>query len=384
MNIVILGDLFPQSCNEKYFENGQVNKLLDSELEILLKNSDYTLCNLEGAFSDDDCPIDKSGPCIKASERSAEGLKAMGIDGVSLANNHILDYGREGLMKTLDLLDRLNIHYFGAGNSCEDARKPLIVNIAGIKVGFYSCAEYEFTIADSSSGGANPFSEIFTFDDIQLLKQKCNVVVVLYHGSKEYYRYAVPYVQSRARKMIDKGADVVLCQHSHCIGCEEKWGNGHILYGQGNFLFHRGDNEYLNSGLVVNINFSDTGIKEIEYIPVIKNITGVRIANIEEKKSIMNAFNVRSSEIKSDRFVQEQYSEFANTMFDFYLDSSLGKLSVISRIFKRLKLKMIYRFIYNDYYYLQILNNLRCEAHRDLFVTGLKNKLSNQGEESKC
>lgn len=61
---------------------------------------------------------------------------------------------------------------------------------------------------------------------------------MLYHGGKEYYRYSSPNLQKTCRKMTEKGADLVLCQHSHCIGSYEEYNDSTILYGQGNFIFN--------------------------------------------------------------------------------------------------------------------------------------------------
>ena len=78
-----------------------------------------------------------------------------------------------------------------------------------------------------------------SLDHIQNLKDQCDYVIVLYHGGKEHYRYPSPYLQRVARKMVEKGADLVVCQHSHCIGCYEKYKDSMIIYDQGNFIFER-------------------------------------------------------------------------------------------------------------------------------------------------
>ena len=96
------------------------------------------------------------------------------------------------------------------------------------------------------------------------MKAQCDYAIVLYHGGKEYYRYPSPNLQKTCRKLVEKGADLVICQHSHCIGCEEKYQDGTIVYGQGNFLFDHGDNEYWNTSLLVQI--KDDG--QINYVPL--------------------------------------------------------------------------------------------------------------------
>lgn len=76
------------------------------------------------------------------------------------------------------------------------------------------------------------------------MSNACDYTIVLYHGGKEHYRFPSPNLQKYCRKFIEKGANIVICQHSHCIGCEENYKNGKIIYGQGNFLFDDSDDEY--------------------------------------------------------------------------------------------------------------------------------------------
>ena len=84
---------------------------------------------------------------------------------------------------------------------------------------------------------------------------------------KEHYRYPSPYLQKVCRKMVEKGANLVVCQHSHCIGSYETYNNSTIVYGQGNFIFNKHDNEYWNSSLLIKLRF-EKGIK-VEYIPIV-------------------------------------------------------------------------------------------------------------------
>jgi len=120
----------------------------------------------------------------------------------------------------------------GPGRSC----KPLLVEQDGKKIGIYACAETEFSIAEDNRAGANPFDPLESLDHIADLKSKCDFVIVLYHGGKELYRFPSPYLRKVCRKIVEKGADLVICQHSHCIGAFENYHDSVIVYGQGNFL----------------------------------------------------------------------------------------------------------------------------------------------------
>lgn len=115
------------------------------------------------------------------------------------------------------------------------------------------------------------------------MKKQCDIAIVLYHGGKEHYRYPSPNLQRICRKIVDKGADLVICQHSHCIGCEEKWNSGVIVYGQGNFLFDNSNSEFWKTGLLVVLDFDKT-MKQtsVSYVPIIKRDNVVRKALNED------------------------------------------------------------------------------------------------------
>lgn len=89
---------------------------------------------------------------------------------------------------------------------------------------------------------------------------------------------------------MDKGADVVVCQHSHCIGCKENWNNGTIVYGQGNFLFDNLDNELWKTSLLIDLKIEENATYQIEYIPILKKKNGVIMAEGEKKKKYYKIF----------------------------------------------------------------------------------------------
>ena len=379
MNIIIGADIVPTKTNFKAFEKGDMKEIVGLELLDILNNSDYNIFNLETPLTDVPAPIHKNGPNLIAATKCINGYKALGIDLLTVANNHIMDQGVIGLDSTLSVLDKNEIAYVGAGENLYAAQKPYIFELNNTKIGVYACAEHEFSIASDSMPGANPFDPLESFDHVTDLKQKCDKVIVLYHGGKEHYRYPSPYLQKVCRKFIEKGADILICQHSHCIGCEEKYLNGTIVYGQGNFLFGDYDSEFWQTSLLILIdeNF------EIKYIPLEKTGNGIRLAESERANEIINEFYKRSNEIKDKDFVKNNYDEFSNEMIDGYLFGSSGiKYNFFMKVINKLCCGSFIRCIVEKQYPLRkllaMLNYLECEAHKELFVTGLKNKISNK------
>ncbi len=369
MRILIAGDVIPQNINEKLFQDADISELIGEDLKKKFSEADIRICNMEGPLTESNKGIVKSGPLLKGTPESVEGYKAL-FDVVSLANNHIMDYGDVGLSSTIGLLDAFGIGHFGAGFNAAEARKPFIIEKDALKIGLYSCAEHEFSIATDDSAGANVFDALFVLDDIAELKKKVDYLIVLYHGSKEYYRYPVPYVQKRCRRLVDKGADLVLCQHSHCIGCREKYGAGEILYGQGNFIFNKDDNEFRHSGLLVSVE-KTSDCAEVSYIPIVMNGKGICEATGKEREDLLQAFDIRSEKAKDIEFVTNEYRVFSEKFIESYYNHCLGKLSKVAFFLRKLGFRNVYGRLFSLGKKTTLINDFRCEAHRDLFVTGM-------------
>lgn len=375
--ILIGGDLVPTASNEKEFQDGSVPLLADKNLWDIITSAGYRIFNLETPITDVKNPIAKEGPKFIAKSSTMEGIKALKTDLVALANNHILDQGEQGLNDTINSLNQYGIAYVGAGCNLFEACKPYIIEKEGLRIGVYACVEHEYTIAAEQKAGANPFEPLDSLDHITELSKCCDYTLVLYHGGKEFYRYPSPYLQKVCKRMIEKGANAVVCQHSHCIGCQENYMGGVILYGQGNFLFdreERANREFYQTGLLIKLSFHET--IELSYIPIIKNGKGVCLAEKEDTNKILKDFYRRSEEIMEIGFVEKKYHEFALQQGSRYLlrFSKIGDL--LSAIdMKFLKGKILDRSLGRLFTARQkrnIENTMQCETHRELLLTYLQ------------
>jgi poly-gamma-glutamate capsule biosynthesis protein CapA/YwtB (metallophosphatase superfamily) len=370
MQVIIAGDVVPTKSNESLFNNGDTISLLGSDLNNLWASSDIRVLNLEVPLTDHELPISKWGPNLIAPISTIKGIKKLNPSLVTLANNHILDQGIHGLHSTETLLRQYDIPFVGVGENLQKASEPVIIKRNGVTIGVYACTENEFTIATDKNPGANPFDPLESPDHIATLKSKCDYVIVLYHGGKEHYRYPSPDLQKTCRKLAEKGADIVICQHSHCVGCFEKYLDSTIVYGQGNFIFDSINIDFWQTSILVNINI--TNKLSIEYIPIVKSENVVRLANDNEAKTILNNFHARSVEICKEGFIQEQYQKFAEEKLEGYLRTLSGLGKWISRIDRRIFKGQILRYLYKKRDLLAIQNFIECEAHRELLLKGLK------------
>lgn len=372
LTIIIGGDLVPTVRNFKFFSSANTLELIGDDLLNILKQADFRMFNLEVPLTDQEAPIMKSGPNLVAPTSTINGIKRISTDLLTLANNHILDQGDQGLYSTIRILKENDIDYVGAGSNINEAAQPYIWERDGIRVGFYACAEHEFTIATESSPGANPFDPLESLDHIQNLANKCDHLVVVYHGGKEHYRYPSPDLQKVCRKIVDKGGNLVVCQHSHCIGAFEKYNGNTIVYGQGNFLFDHSESEFWQSSLLLNV-ILKAGTMSVEYIPIVKHGSSVRLADKLNSEKILQDFCKRSRQILDEGFVQETYNIFAGQMLNDYLAAFHGN-NMVFRVLNKLCGHKLANKIYPKKSLTVMENFIECEAHRELVLAGLKER----------
>lgn len=369
MELLIGGDLVPTKSNYDLFNNNNITELLGEELYNICNGVDIRIFNLETPLTDKETPIKKCGSNLRAPISTIKGIKGINPTLLTLANNHILDQGEEGLMSTINILKKNNIPYVGVGNNIDQACKSYVLKYGKHTVGVYACAENEFTIATAEKAGANPFDPLESLDHIVELRKICDFLIVLFHGGKEHYRYPSPYLQKVCRKIVDKGADLIICQHSHCIGTYEDYKDRKIIYGQGNFIFDDEDNEYWNTSILIKVNLTETFT--IDYIPICKTNNKVRLATENEKKIILNEFNERSKNILSDKFIQKEYENFSKKNIKMYLNTFSGSSRIVRKLNDITKNK-IYKNKYNEKRLLAFQNFIMCESHRELLLTALK------------
>ncbi len=371
IDLIIGGDLAPTKSNYSIFERGDIESIIDEKLLNLLGTADFRIFNLEVPLTDEIKPIRKDGPNLYSPVSAMKGIKRLGPDVLAIANNHILDQDEQGLLQTIAQLEKSGIKHVGADVNLEKAATPLILEKDGIKIGIYACAEIEFTIAGEKSAGANPFDPLESLDHISNLRAKSDFIIVLHHGGKEHYRYPSPGLRKVCRKMVDKGADLVVCQHSHCVGSYEKYNKGTIVYGQGNFLFDRNDDEFWNTGLLLKASIGN--VMSVEFVPFMKKWNGVQMADNETGKSILDPFLQRSEQILKPGFVESEFEKFCDENGQYYMAVFAGFGKIIRNIDKLLN-GVFTRLLYSGKKGFQVQNHIECESQRETVIGYLNNK----------
>ncbi len=374
-SLIFLGDLLGTDDVCEYIKKDDVEGLIGSEFKDILFDPDNgIIINLEGPITNTDSKIKKGGsPNIKSDPLLADFLSRFPKLVVTGANNHITDYGEAGLIDTETVLDRKNITRIGFGHDQNEIKTHsfTVVEANAKKVCLYALAQNEFSSSLYNGWGSVSYDPLTTFDEIAALKKECDYLVVLFHGGKENYRYPSPNQVLICRKMIDVGADLVICQHSHCIGCEEDYKNKKIVYGTGNFIFNLACNELWNTSIAPFVSIGDDGSLKVDYIPFVKENNCVRLASGKDADKIMSDFTLRSESIKDFEFVKKAWIDCCNENKYYILRSGFTRpqsriLFVLDKLTNHRLLNWLFR---NKTQNLTLHNYIRCEVLNEMVQT---------------
>lgn len=329
MKIVIGGDISIKKDHQKAkeaFANKRTDELFDGKLQDLFHSADEAIVNLECAVTDKNTPIKKFGPNLNAPFGTGDVLKQAGVTLCAVSNNHIFDFGKAGTKDTFAELERCGLPYTGYGKNSADARKDYVIEKEGKKVAVINVCEHEYSYALENREGAREYDPYDTSDDIVNAKKTADYVIVIYHGGKEHCRYPSPRLLKLCRSMVRHGADVVLCQHSHCIGCYEEFEGGHIVYGQGNFHFAwdfptEEEQKKWSTGLAAVINITKNGLR-FSLEPVVMKGICLCLANDGERKTLLSDLEERSKSLKDGSWLNK-WREFCDSV-SYYTDVLQG------------------------------------------------------------
>lgn len=361
MKILFTGDLV---INKPYPDSH-----IDKEIKNLFSNSDYNIVNLEAPVTESTSKILKTGPHLKSDKKSTiDILKNLNINLCTLANNHVLDYGEQGVLDTLNFCKENNIQTVGAGKNKEEAAKVFYLDSDVGKVAIINIAENEWASATDTTAGANGMDLIDDIKTIQEAKSQSDFVFVIVHGGHEYYNLPSPRMQKQYRFYVDNGADLVVGHHTHCISGMETYKNKPIYYSLGNFLFTlTSKHEDWYHGILLEIEISQTGkisTKEI-FVEQSKNDFRLSLKTRKELTNAINHFDEYSNIISNQDKLIYNWKDYvvkkSKSYNNYWSLLSFIKNKWIKKIAIRLQLKGD-----NIKGKALFLNLIRCETHSDM------------------
>jgi poly-gamma-glutamate synthesis protein (capsule biosynthesis protein) len=283
ITLIFTGDVIPaRSVNSQMTKRNNFNYPFEKTADFL-KKADLTIINLESPLINN-CPVTDEGMRFCGDKRFVEGLIFAGVDIVGLANNHIYNYGQDGLDQTVELLRLNNISSIGTGE---------IINreIKGIKFSFMAY------------NGVAPFDQaIIPIDkdrikrDLESVRQQSDFCVVLFHWGKEYSVYpstdgqVAPFDPTEiGRWAVDNGADLVIGNHPHIVQGYEVYKGKPVFYALGNFIFDQMWSEETKLGYLLKVNLSGRQLSSFTFHPVkIENYSQPSFLEGEDKEKVLD------------------------------------------------------------------------------------------------
>jgi poly-gamma-glutamate capsule biosynthesis protein CapA/YwtB (metallophosphatase superfamily) len=278
VRLAAVGDvMLGRTVGQQILEKGP--SIVFSQVQSTLDAADLRFANLECALTDLGVPEDKSYT-LKAPPAAAAALQSGRFDLVSLANNHAMDYGFEGLQETQRILDQVGVASVGAGVNFDQAHAPLILSRNGLRMAFLAYADvpeerdgfdaHQWIATESTPGIAWADPNQIALD-VTAARQKADVVIVMLHAGieiAEYMSIITTDQRLQAYAAIDAGAALVIGSHPHQLESIELYHGGLIAYSLGNFVFddYRG---IANASIILQVRLTKAGFQDYDYVPVL-------------------------------------------------------------------------------------------------------------------
>ena len=246
-----------------------------------LSRANLTVGNLESTLSTDGRPTQGSDS-FGASPRVLRGLESAGFDVLSLANNHVGDYGDRALRQTLDRLKAADLAYVGAGRDLAEARKPVVLTRDGVRIGLIATDSIgESPAATGRRAGTNRLNmppRTGPLDrralaritaDIRALERTVDVVLVVPHWGAQYTHRPEASQRTVARAFAAAGADLVIGGHPHWVQGWERVGSSTVVHSLGNFIFDMDFQTKTREGVFVEVTLWGGEVKAVEPVPYV-------------------------------------------------------------------------------------------------------------------
>ena len=236
IKLAFTGDFCPVGAAGDAVVNRRREELV-GPVDALFDKADLVVGNLETPLVSGGKAISKTGANFRSDPALADHIKSLGFDVLTLANNHIADYGKAGILDTMRALESASILHCGAGLTHEDASTPVYVSVKGRTLAILSFADGEFAEPTANGPGAARLDLFANQRQIETAQKNADVVVVCVHSGNEYQVIPSPRVRQNFHRLAEAGADAVIGHHPHIPLTYEIHEGVPVCYSLGNFLF---------------------------------------------------------------------------------------------------------------------------------------------------
>lgn len=267
VTLVFSGDVLLSNYVLDNYETSGISGIVSEEMVDEMRNADITMINEEFPFSVRGNQAQDKQFTFRVDPVYVKIFQELGIDVVTVANNHALDYGKEALSDTFQTLDDADIAYVGAGETNERAAEPYKVEAGGKTFGILAASrvipEVSWNVENQQPGMLCTYDSRILCDAINKAKETCDYVVVYVHWGIERDNVPQDYQRQLGKEYIDAGADMVIGSHPHVLQGIEYYNEKPIVYSLGNYIF----NQEIGSTLLLKATVSPQNKTELQLIP---------------------------------------------------------------------------------------------------------------------
>lgn len=274
-----------------------------TELLERMRSADVFMLNNEFPFSTGGTPTPGKKFTFRANPSNIDLYEQMGVDVVSLANNHAYDYGETALMDTFTTLENANIPYVGAGRNIDEAKKPLYLIANGIKIGIVSATQIERNATpDTKEATATSAGVLRCMDPSALLeviaeaKANSDFVILYIHWGTESQEETDWLQDEQAPIYAQAGVDLIIGDHPHCLQKLDVVSGVPVIYSLGNFWF----NSKTQNTCLVEITVNKDRMETFQFIPCIQNDCRTVLLEGNEKDGVLNYMRGLSPNVMID------------------------------------------------------------------------------------
>lgn len=356
-----------------YCSSNDKQPSISPELRALLDNADVFCVNFESPVTDSEETAPKAGPSLKQNDNSISNCKDWGVTHFALANNHIMDFGAQGLQNTLQLSDAEEIKCIGAGLSFEQAYAPSEISINGYRIALFAFAEAQFGIANEerSAAGYAWFNHPKARMQVKNAQENFDFVIVQAHAGLEMAALPLPELRTLYKEFIDLGADLVIGHHPHVVQGSEEHNGKMVHYSLGNFYMDvMLKQEKPGSGGMLLVNIND-GCLSSEFIPI---RASALYLELDESKAAMQNYLDCSQQLTDEpkylSAIQDICDGFWQDFYASYYEASMvgigfrPSLRSIGRFLRMLVSMVVHPRRNERDKKLLLQHNIRIESHR--------------------
>ena len=285
----------------KYDSRGGISGVLDDSMLDEMKSATIMVANSEFTVSNRGTKMKNKTYTFRAKPERLKIYDEMGVDLVSLANNHVYDFGKDAFLNMLDNFEKYEIPHVGAGRNLEEAKKPFFFIINGKSFAFFGTTRAEKNIltpgaTKTSEGVFRCYDPAEAVELIKELDEEVDFVVPLVHFGRENSHELEKVQVDTAKKFIDAGADIIIGHHAHVLQGFEFYKDKLIAYNLGNFLF----NDLETDTMLLQASIDKDGKMEYSVFPALQKNEKTSLVSGAKKSQIIKDLNSWSVNVKID------------------------------------------------------------------------------------